>query len=136
MMEKRKNSKRILLAKVGLDGHDRGIKVILSFLKESGYQVIYTGLHKTPKEIADVAFQEDVDAIGISILSGSHTPLFLELISLVKTGAEKTPLIFGGGTIPEPDIAFLETNGVDKLFPTGSSLTSIAEWLETALANQ
>jgi methylmalonyl-CoA mutase C-terminal domain/subunit len=135
-MENRTNSKRILLAKVGLDGHDRGIKIILSFLKESGYQVIYTGLHKTPKQIADVAFQEDVDAIGISILSGSHIPLFLELISLVKSDSDKKLLIFGGGTIPESDISYLETNGVDKLFPTGSNLISIVEWLETALANQ
>lgn len=130
------NSKRILLAKVGLDGHDRGIKIVLTYLKESGYQVIYTGLHKTPKQIADVAFQEDVDAIGISILSGSHLPLFLELISLVKSEGNKRILIFGGGTIPHLDATFLEKNGVDKIFPTGSSLNSISDWLESAWTDQ
>lgn len=131
-MNEKKHTKRILLAKVGLDGHDRGVKVILAYLKQSGYQVIYTGLHKTPKQIADVALQEDVDAVGISILSGSHTPLFLELISLVKSKGEKDILIFGGGTIPVDDITYLERNGVDKLFPTGSSLISITDWLDAA----
>ncbi len=124
-------SQRILIAKIGLDGHDRGVKVILSFLKESGYQVIYSGLHKSPAQIANIAFQEDVDAIGISILSGSHVPLFLELVSLVKVDGNRERLIFGGGTIPQDDVVFLEKNGIDKVFPTGSSLLSITEWLNT-----
>jgi methylmalonyl-CoA mutase C-terminal domain/subunit len=124
-------SQRILIAKIGLDGHDRGVKVILSFLKESGYQVIYSGLHKSPAQIADIAFQEDVDAIGISILSGSHVPLFLELVSLIKVDGNRERLIFGGGTIPQDDVVFLEKNGIDKVFPTGSSLLSITEWLNT-----
>ena len=121
---------RILIAKVGLDGHDRGVKVILSFLKEAGYQVIYSGLHKSPIQIAHIAFQEDVDAIGISILSGSHMPLFLELVSLIKTEGNGDKLIFGGGTIPKGDALFLENNGVDKIFPTGVSLVSITDWLD------
>jgi methylmalonyl-CoA mutase C-terminal domain/subunit len=124
-------SQRILIAKIGLDGHDRGVKVILSFLKESGYQVIYSGLHKSPAQIANIAFQEDVDAIGISILSGSHVPLFLELVSLIKINGNRERLIFGGGTIPQDDVIFLEKNGIDKVFPTGSSLLSITEWLNT-----
>jgi methylmalonyl-CoA mutase C-terminal domain/subunit len=124
-------SQRILIAKIGLDGHDRGVKVILSFLKEAGYQVIYSGLHKSPAQIANIAFQEDVDAIGISILSGSHKPLFLELVSRIKIDGNRDRLIFGGGTIPQDDVVFLEKNGVDKVFPTGSSLVSITEWLNT-----
>jgi methylmalonyl-CoA mutase C-terminal domain/subunit len=135
-MQMNLNAKRILLAKVGLDGHDRGVKIVLTYLKESGYQVIYSGLHKTPKQIADVAFQEDVDAIGISILSGSHVPLFLELTALVKTEGNKNILIFGGGTIPDIDIAFLTKNGVDRIFPTGSSLVSITDWLESVWTDQ
>lgn len=128
-MEELKVPQRILIAKLGLDGHDRGAKVILSFLKEAGYQVIYSGLHKSPLQIAHIAFQEDVDAIGISILSGSHIPLFLELVSLIKADGNRDKLIFGGGTIPKDDALFLENNGVDKIFPTGSSLVAITDWL-------
>jgi methylmalonyl-CoA mutase C-terminal domain/subunit len=136
MIDKSSMRKRILLAKVGLDGHDRGVKIIVSALKEAGYQVIYSGLHKSPNQIANIVFQEDVDAVGISILSGSHLPLFLELISLLKTDDSKKILIFGGGTIPQEDILFLEKNGVDKLFPTGSSLMSITEWLRITWADK
>jgi methylmalonyl-CoA mutase C-terminal domain/subunit len=128
-------SKRILIAKIGLDGHDRGAKIIINFLKESGYQVIYSGLHNTPQQIANIAFQEDVDAIGISILSGSHSPLLQELVKIIQVNSEEKILIFAGGTIPPQDIAFLEINGIDKIFPTGSSIESILDWLAQSFSS-
>lgn len=128
-------SKRILIAKIGLDGHDRGAKIIINFLKESGYQVIYSGLHNTPQQIANIAFQEDVDAIGISILSGAHSPLLQELVKIIQINSEEKILIFAGGTIPPQDVAFLEINGIDKIFPTGSSIESILDWLAQSFSS-
>jgi methylmalonyl-CoA mutase C-terminal domain/subunit len=128
-------SKRILIAKVGLDGHDRGAKIIINFLKESGYQVIYSGLHNSPQQIADIAFQEDVGAIGVSILSGSHIPLLKELKKIIEMKSSNKILIFAGGTIPYQDMIFLESNGIDKIFPTGSSLEVILNWLSCSLAD-
>jgi len=128
-------SKRILIAKVGLDGHDRGAKIIINFLKESGYQVIYSGLHNSPQQIADIAFQEDVDAIGVSILSGSHIPLLKELKKIIEMNSPNKILIFAGGTIPYQDMIFLESNGIDKIFPTGSSLEVILNWLSVSFSD-
>lgn len=128
-------SKRILIAKVGLDGHDRGAKIIINFLKESGYQVIYSGLHNSPQQIADIAFQEDVDAIGVSILSGSHIPLLKELKKIIEMKSSNKILIFAGGTIPYQDMIFLESNGIDKIFPTGSSLEVILNWLSASFSD-
>jgi len=128
-------SKRILIAKVGLDGHDRGAKIIINFLKESGYQVIYSGLHNSPQQIADIAFQEDVDAIGVSILSGSHIPLLKELKKIIEMKSPNKILIFAGGTIPYHDMIFLESNGIDKIFPTGSSLEVILNWLSASFSD-
>jgi methylmalonyl-CoA mutase C-terminal domain/subunit len=104
-------------------------------LKESGYQVIYSGLHNSPQQIADIAFQEDVGAIGVSILSGSHIPLLKELKKIIEMKSSNKILIFAGGTIPYQDMIFLESNGIDKIFPTGSSLEVILNWLSCSLAD-
>lgn len=126
-------NKRILIAKLGLDGHDRGAKIIISFLKDSGYDVIYSGLHKSPKQIANIAVQEDVDAIGISILSGSHLELMSELVSELKVMGAGTKLVFIGGTIPRPDINRLFEIGVSAVFPTGSNIIEILKWLRNEI---
>ena len=127
---------RILIAKIGLDGHDRGAKIIINVLKDSGYQVIYSGLHNSPQQIANIAFQEDVDAIGVSILSGSHIPLLQKLKNIIELKSQGSILIFAGGTIPQKDILFLESIGIDRIFPTGSTVQSILEWLKKALGSQ
>jgi methylmalonyl-CoA mutase C-terminal domain/subunit len=114
---------RILVAKPGLDGHDRGAKVIASAFRDSGFEVIYTGLHQTPEMIATAAVQEDVDVVALSILSGAHMTLFPRIIELLKEQGADQILIIGGGIIPEADIKQLESMGVGKLFGPGTATT-------------
>ena len=120
---------RILLAKPGLDGHDRGIKVVATALRDAGFEVIYTGLRQTPEQIAAAAVQEDVDAVGLSILSGAHMTLFPAVIERMKQEGANHILVFGGGIIAEQDIAQLKKAGVDKIFTPGASTTEIIDYL-------
>ncbi|MEY3541532.1 MAG: hypothetical protein RLZZ204_344 [Bacteroidota bacterium] len=120
---------RVLIAKVGLDGHDRGAKVIATSLKDAGMEVIYTGLRQTPEMVVEAALQEDVDAIGISILSGAHMTVFPRIINLMKEKQMHDVLLTGGGIIPEEDRAALEAMGVGTLFPPGTASTAIASYI-------
>ena len=124
---------RILVAKVGLDGHDRGAKVIATALRDAGMEVIYTGLRQTPEMVVNAALQEDVDAIGISILSGAHNTVFPKVIALMKEKGMNDVLLTGGGIIPEDDMKALNEMGVGKLFapgtPTGEIATYIKDWV-------
>ena len=121
---------RVLIAKPGLDGHDRGAKVIARALRDAGMEVIYTGLHQTPEQIVETAIQEDVDVIGLSILSGAHIPLFKRVMDLLKERGAEDILVFGGGVIPEDDIPVLESFGVKKIFTPGTSTREVIEYLE------
>ena len=120
---------RVLVAKVGLDGQDRGAKVVAAALRDAGMEVIYTGLRKTPEMIVEAALQEDVDAIGISILSGAHMTIFPKLASLMKEKGLSDVILFGGGIIPDKDIAALNDLGVGKLFTPGASTQSIISYV-------
>lgn len=121
---------RVLVAKAGLDGHDRGAKVIAAALRDAGMEVIYTGLRQTPEMIVEAAIQEDVDVIGISILSGAHMTIFPKIINLLKERGVTDVLVTGGGIIPEEDIEKLKQMGVGDLFTPGSSTTAIAEYIQ------
>jgi methylmalonyl-CoA mutase C-terminal domain/subunit len=120
---------RVLVAKVGLDGHDRGAKVIASSLRDAGMEVIYTGLRQTPEMVVNAALQEDVDAIGVSILSGAHMTVFPKLVSLMKEKNMTDTLLTGGGIIPEEDMKTLQEMGVGRLFAPGTTTTDIAEYI-------
>jgi len=121
---------RILIAKPGLDGHDRGAKIIAKFLQESGYEVIYTGLHQSPEQIVATAVQESVDAVGLSILSGAHLTLFPAVIEALRArGAGNVP-VFGGGIVPDEDMAALKAAGVAVVFKPGTTTTDIINWVE------
>jgi methylmalonyl-CoA mutase C-terminal domain/subunit len=120
---------RVLVAKVGLDGHDRGAKVIATALRDAGMEVIYTGLRQSPEMVVQAALQEDVDAIGVSILSGAHMTVFPRIIGLMKAKKMDDVLLTGGGIIPEADRLALETMGVGQLFPPGTSSTEIADYI-------
>lgn len=122
---------RILVAKPGLDGHDRGAKVVARALRDAGFEVIYTGLHQTPEMIAQAAVQEDVDAVGLSIMSGAHNTLFPAVIDALRARGADDITVFGGGIIPEEDFARLESAGVKGLFTPGTPLASIVEWIRT-----
>ena len=124
---------RIVVAKPGLDGHDRGAKTISRALRDHGFEVIYTGLHQTPEQVAETALQEDVDAVGLSLLSGAHLTLFPRVMDELRTRDMDHVLIFGGGVIPDADAMVLKQQGVTEIFGPGSSLKVIAEWLEKAL---
>jgi methylmalonyl-CoA mutase C-terminal domain/subunit len=124
---------RVVIAKPGLDGHDRGAKVIARALRDAGFEVIYTGLHQTPEQIAETALQEDADAVGLSLLSGAHMTLFPKVLELLRERGLDDVVVFGGGIIPEADIAPLKEMGVGELFTPGATLASIESWLETAL---
>ncbi len=119
---------RILMAKPGLDGHDRGVKIVARALRDAGFEVIYTGLHQTPEEVINIALQEDVDAIGMSVLSGAHNYLFTRVLELLKEKNATDIVLFGGGIIPEEDITYLKNQGVAELFTPGTSLESIVKW--------
>ena len=120
---------RVVVAKPGLDGHDRGAKVIARALRDAGMEVIYTGLHQTPEQIVDTAIQEDADAIGLSILSGAHNTLFAAVIDLLKEREAEDILVFGGGIIPEADIPLLKEKGVAEIFTPGATTRSIVDWV-------
>jgi methylmalonyl-CoA mutase cobalamin-binding domain/chain len=124
---------RVVVAKPGLDGHDRGAKVIARALRDAGFEVIYTGLHQTPEQVVETVIQEDADAVGLSLLSGAHMTLFPRVIELLKERGAEEVLVFGGGIIPDDDIPALKALGVGAIFTPGASLSSIAEWLEGAL---
>ena len=134
-MSQPKRPIRVLVAKVGLDGHDRGAKVIATALRDAGMEVIYTGLRQTPEMVVNAALQEDVDAIGVSILSGAHNTVFTKIMGLLKEKGMHDVLVTGGGIIPESDINSLQELGVGKLFAPGTPTTTIAsyisEWVAT-----
>jgi methylmalonyl-CoA mutase C-terminal domain/subunit len=123
----------VVVAKCGLDGHDRGAKVISRALRDAGFEVVYTGLRQTPEQVAEAALQEDADAVGLSVLSGAHLTLFPRLVTELRSRELDDVLVFGGGIIPGPDIATLEAAGVSRLFTPGSTMDSITTWLEDAL---
>jgi methylmalonyl-CoA mutase C-terminal domain/subunit len=131
MMEKRKI--RILVAKPGLDGHDRGAKVVARALSDAGYEVVYTGLHQTPEMIAAAAVQESVDAVGLSIMSGAHMTLFPAVMEALKARGASDVLVFGGGIVPDEDVAELKKQGVAAIFKPGASTDEIVKWVETHL---
>jgi methylmalonyl-CoA mutase C-terminal domain/subunit len=120
---------RILIAKPGLDGHDRGAKVVARALRDAGYEVIYTGLHQTPEMIAEAAVQEDADAIGLSILSGAHNVLLPRLTELLRQQGAGDVVVFAGGIIPDEDIAGLKAAGIAAVFTPGTSLEAIVAWV-------
>ncbi|NSX00600.1 cobalamin B12-binding domain-containing protein [bacterium] len=120
---------RILIAKAGLDGHDRGAKIITRALRDAGFEVIYTGLHQTPEEIVEAALQEDVDAIGISLLSGAHNFLFPEILKALKEKGLEELVVFGGGIIPDQDIEGLKKIGVKEIFGPGTTTTEMIDWI-------
>src|SRR3954468_7441116 len=124
---------RVVIAKPGLDGHDRGAKVIARALRDGGFEVIYTGLHQTPEQIAETALQEDADAVGLSLLSGAHMTLFPRVLELLRERDLGEVVVFGGGIIPDADIPKLKEMGVAQIFTPGATLNSIHEWLEQAL---
>jgi len=120
---------RILIAKPGLDGHDRGAKVVARALRDAGCEVIYTGLHQTPEHIAEIAIQEDVDGVGLSALSGAHLTLFPSVVQALRARDAGDIVVFGGGIIPEPDILTLEAAGISHIFGPGTSLEAIQTWV-------
>lgn len=122
---------RVLVAKVGLDGHDRGAKVIATALRDAGMEVIYTGLRQTPEMVVNAALQEDVDAIGVSILSGAHNTVFPKIIALLKEKEMNDVLLTGGGIIPEEDMAELNKMGVGRLFAPGATTSEIADYIKS-----
>ena len=121
------------MAKPGLDGHDRGAKVIARALRDAGFEVIYTGLHQTPEQIAEAVIQEDADAVGLSLLSGAHMTLVPRVVELLRARGADEVLVIGGGIIPDADIPKLKALGVAEVFTPGTSLASITDWLETEL---
>ena len=125
---------RILVAKPGLDGHDRGAKVVARALRDAGFEVIYTGLRKSPEQIVAAAVQEDVRAVGLSILSGAHNTLLPEVVEGLHVAGADDVLVFAGGIVPDADIADLKAAGVDEVFPPGSSTAAIVEYLNRRLA--
>jgi methylmalonyl-CoA mutase C-terminal domain/subunit len=120
---------RVVVAKPGLDGHDRGAKVVARALRDAGMEVVYTGLHQTPEQIVETAIQEDADAIGLSVLSGAHMTLFRRVLELLAERDANDIVVFGGGIIPAEDIAELERLGVAKIFTPGATTASIVEWV-------
>jgi len=127
---------RVLVAKPGLDGHDRGIKVVACALRDAGMEVIYTGLHQTPEMIVETALQEDVDVVGLSILSGAHMTIFPQVSKLMKQKGLKKVLLTGGGIIPQEDVPKLKKLGVGKLFGPGATTTEIIDYIKIAIAKR
>jgi methylmalonyl-CoA mutase, C-terminal domain len=125
---------RILVAKPGLDGHDRGAKIIARALRDGGFEVIYTGLHQTPEMIAEAAVQEDADAVGLSVLSGAHMTLFPEVMRLLKERGAAEIAVFGGGIIPDEDAVKLKELGVRQIFTPGASTEDIVKWVRENVA--
>ena len=127
---------RVVVAKPGLDGHDRGAKVVARALRDAGMEVVYTGLHQTPEQIVETAIQEDADAIGLSVLSGAHMTLFRRVLELLAERDANDIVVFGGGIIPAEDIAELERLGVAKIFTPGATTASIVEWVRANVTTQ
>jgi len=124
---------RVVIAKPGLDGHDRGAKVIARALRDAGFEVIYTGLFQTPEQIAETTLQEDADAVGLSVLSGAHLTLFPKVVELLEERGRSDVLIFGGGIVPPDDLETLTAAGVARIFTPGAPLAEVTGWLESAL---
>ena len=122
---------RIVIAKPGLDGHDRGAKIIARALRDAGMEVVYTGLHQTPEQIVSTVVQEDADAVGLSVLSGAHMTLFGKVLELLDAQGVADVVVFGGGIIPEPDIPALERAGVAKIFTPGATMDEIVSWVRS-----
>src|SRR3954467_7805426 len=127
---------RLAVGKPGLDGHDRGAKIVARALRDAGHEVIYTGLHQTPEQIVETAIQEDADLIGLSVLSGAHMTLFRRLVELLAERDASDIRVFGGGIIPDEDIPVLEELGVAKVFTPGATTGEITGWVEAALTDQ
>ena len=125
---------RVVIAKPGLDGHDRGAKVVARALRDAGIEVVYTGLHQTPEQVVDAAIQEDADAIGLSILSGAHMTLFPKVVELLRERDASDIVVFGGGIIPEDDIPQLEAAGVAKVFTPGTPTYDIVDWVRSSVS--
>jgi methylmalonyl-CoA mutase C-terminal domain/subunit len=124
---------RVVVAKPGLDGHDRGAKIIVRALRDAGFEVVYTGLHQTPEQVAETALQEDADAVGLSVLSGAHMTLFPRVLDLLRDKGVDDVIVFGGGIIPPADADRLRELGVAAVFTPGATMASITQWLEGAL---
>ena len=120
---------RVLIAKPGLDGHDRGAKIVARALRDGGIEVVYSGLHQTPEQIVEAAIQEDVQAIGLSVLSGAHMTLFAKVVELLKARDAEDIVVFGGGIIPDADLPELEKIGVARIFTPGTTTTEIVDWV-------
>jgi methylmalonyl-CoA mutase C-terminal domain/subunit len=127
---------RIVIAKPGLDGHDRGVKIIARALRDAGMEVVYTGLHQTPEQIVHTVLQEDADAVGLSVLSGAHMTLFQRTVELLKENDASDVVLFGGGIIPDADIPELEAMGVAKIFTPGSPIEDIVAWVKQNVASE
>jgi len=127
---------RVVVAKPGLDGHDRGAKVVARALRDAGMEVIYTGLHQTPEQIVETAIQEDADCIGLSVLSGAHMTLFKKLVELLEQRDASDIVVFGGGIIPEDDIPLLTQIGVSKVFTPGATTAEIVSWVRDNVAQE
>ncbi|MFY1617691.1 cobalamin B12-binding domain-containing protein [Micromonospora sp. WMMD736] len=125
---------RVVVAKPGLDGHDRGAKVVARALRDAGMEVVYTGLHQTPEQIVETAIQEDADAVGLSVLSGAHMTLFRRVLELLSERDARDIVVFGGGIIPNDDIPELEKLGVAKIFTPGATTQAIVEWVRENVA--
>jgi methylmalonyl-CoA mutase C-terminal domain/subunit len=125
---------RIVIAKPGLDGHDRGAKVIARALRDAGMEVVYTGLHQTPEQIVQTVIQEDADAVGLSVLSGAHMTLFKRTLELLRENQVDDVVVFGGGIIPDEDIPELEKAGVAKIFTPGATMDEIVDWVRSHVA--
>ena len=125
---------RVVIAKPGLDGHDRGVKIVARALRDAGMEVIYTGLHQTPEQIVETTIQEDADAVGLSILSGAHMTLLPRVVELLRERGADDVVVFGGGIIPEGDIPELEKLGVAKVFTPGATTTEIVEWVRSSVS--
>ncbi len=126
---------RVVIAKPGLDGHDRGAKIVARALRDAGMEVIYTGLHQTPEQIVEAAIQEDADAVGLSIHSGAHMTLFPRVVALLRERGAEDVLVFGGGIIPKDDIVTLKQAGIAEIFTPGTPTSAIIDWLNTTLGS-
>lgn len=125
--------KRVLIAKPGLDGHDRGAKVVARALRDAGFEVIYSGLRQTPEQIAQAAVHEDVDAVGLSILSGAHRTVFPAVVKALRESGAGDVLVFGGGVIPQEDVGYLHEQGIDQVFLPGTDTREVVKYLEETL---
>jgi methylmalonyl-CoA mutase C-terminal domain/subunit len=131
MAKSRSNTIRVVVAKPGLDGHDRGVKVIARALRDAGMEVIYTGLHQTPEQIVETTIQEDADAVGLSIHSGAHMTLFPRVVELLRERGATDVVVFGGGIIPREDIEALKAQGIAEIFTPGATTSEIVEWIRS-----